>query len=78
MIGISYWNEKDGITLANDLERRFINDNLKNIFYDEVPLVYCKNNYSISIRECLESDIVEIDTLDELKALDSSYINIKY
>ena len=37
------------------------------------PLVYRKDHYSVAVRECLEEDIVEIDTFSELKAIDRSY-----
>ena len=31
--------------------------------------------YSVSVRECFAEDIVEIDTFNELKAIDKSYEN---
>ena len=43
-------------------------------FYGEqVPLKVCKDRYKVAIRECKASDIVEIDTFKELKAIDKSY-----
>ena len=34
---------------------------------------YDKKNYKIAVRECQEGDIIEIDTFNELKAIDSVY-----
>ena len=40
---------------------------------EQVPLVYRKEHYRVEIRECREEDIVEIDTFNELKAIDRTY-----
>ena len=32
-----------------------------------------KDNYKIHVRECNKGDIIEIDTFNELKAIDKSY-----
>ena len=45
----------------------------KDRFFDEVALNNYKNNYEIMIRECKQWDIVEIDTFNELKAIDNAY-----
>ena len=38
-----------------------------------VPLRIMKNNYSLEIRKCHKSDIIEIDNFIELIAADPSY-----
>ena len=45
----------------------------KEKYWEQVPLVYKKNNYKIHIKPCLEGDIVEIDSFKELKEIDSVY-----
>ena len=35
--------------------------------------MFCRDRYSVEIRECVESDIIEIDTFRELKAIDKTY-----
>lgn len=77
MVGISYWNEKDGKRLSKDISSIFSSEKGKQAYWEQVPLVYCKDNYAVEIKECQEDDIVEIDTFDELVALDSRYLNIK-
>lgn len=73
MVGISYWNEEDGCRLSRDIASVYSEPNGKDSYWEQVPLVYCKENYSVEVRECFESDIVEIDTFDELKAIDKAY-----
>ena len=39
----------------------------------QVPLVYRRDHYAVEVRPCLDEDIVEIDTFNELKAIDKTY-----
>lgn len=73
MVGISYWNEADGKKLAGDIYDVFSSPGGKERYWEQVPLVYRKDHYSVAVRECREEDIVEIDTFSELKAIDRSY-----
>lgn len=73
MAGISYWNEEDGKKLAIDIEEVYNMPGGKEKYWEQVPLAVCKKNYKVEIRPCLDSDIVEIDTFRELKAIDKSY-----
>lgn len=73
MYGISYYNEKDGKMLAKDIEYVYNMPGGKEKFWDEVALVDCKQHYKIATRECKENDIIEIDTFNELKAIDPIY-----
>lgn len=73
MVGISYWNENDGRKLLNDITEIYEMPGGKERYWEQVPLVFCKNRYQIEIRECFEEDIIEIDTLRELKAIDRAY-----
>ncbi len=73
MVGISYWNEEDGKKLAEDIYDVYSSPGGKERYWEQVPLVYRKDHYSVSVLECREEDIVEIDTFSELKAIDRSY-----
>lgn len=77
MVGISYWTAEDGRKLKEDATALFESEGGKSKYWDEVPLTYYKDNYSIQIRECVKEDIIEIDTFDELVALDPSYKDFK-
>ncbi len=73
LIGISYWNEEDGHKLSNDIKEVYEQPGGKERYWEQVPLVFCKNHYKVEIQECFDQDIVEIDTFRELKAIDKSY-----
>ena len=73
MVGISYWDAKDGAKLATDIEEVYRSPGGKERYWEQVPMVYKKENYQVHIRECQFEDITEIDTFNELKAIDSLY-----
>lgn len=73
MVGISYWNETDGHRLSQDIPEVYSAPGGKERYWDQVPLVYKKEHYSVEARECFQEDIIEIDTFRELKAIDKTY-----
>ena len=73
MVGISYWDAEAGAKLANDLEEVFRSPGGKERYWEQVAMVYKKENYKVSVRECSATDIVEIDSFNELKQIDPLY-----
>lgn len=73
MVGISFWSEADGGKLAGDLDEVYRSPGGKERYWEQVPLVYKKENYSVHVRECSFQDITEIDTFNELKQIDKLY-----
>ncbi len=73
MVGISYWTEKDGKHLSECIEKVYKMPGGKERYWDNVPLTYFIDDFDIHIRECSFDDFAEIDTYNELKALDSVY-----
>lgn len=73
MVGISYWTDEDGRKLVGDIEKTINMPGGKERYWDEVALTYHKDNYDVYVRECSQSDIVEIDTYKDLQKLDSIY-----
>lgn len=73
MVGISYWDSADGAKLASDVEEVYRSPGGKERYWEQVPLVYKKENYCVHVRECQFEDIIEIDTFNELKAIDKLY-----
>ena len=73
MIGISYWTAEDGAKLADDLNEVYQAPGGKERYWEQTALVYKKENYKISVRECKQEDIIEIDTFSELKQIDKTY-----
>ena len=74
MFGVSYWTSEDGKKLAQHIENVFNNvPGGKEKFWDQVVFDNYIDEYSVHVRECCFPDIVEIDTFNELKKLDSNY-----
>ncbi|MCQ2597753.1 MAG: winged helix-turn-helix transcriptional regulator [Treponema sp.] len=73
MIGISYWNSEDGKKLSECVKKVYEQPGGKERYWDNVPLTYCKDEFTVKVRECSFDDIVEIDTFNELKAIDNVY-----
>ncbi len=73
MVGISYYDAKDGKQLAKDIEEVFNSPGGKEKYWEQVQLDVKRNNYKIGVRECSKDDIIEIDTFNELKQIDKTY-----
>ena len=73
MFGISYWNSTDGAKLADHVKQVYEMPGGKERYWDQVALEYFIRDYDVEVRECTFDDIVEIDTYNELKALDDIY-----
>ena len=73
MVGISYWDGPDGEKLARDLKKVYEQPGGRERYWEQVPLVFCRENYQVAVRPCEDGDVTEIDTFRELKAFDRSY-----
>lgn len=73
LFGISVWNEEDGKKLAEDIRRMVEVKGNTGIYWDEVALGKL-DQYYLEVKEIGENDICEIDNLEELIRMDSSYI----
>jgi CTP:phosphocholine cytidylyltransferase-like protein len=73
MVGISYWDAEAGAQLANDLNEVYTSPGGKERYWEQTALVYKKEHYAVSVRECAFDDIVEIDSFNELKKIDPLY-----
>lgn len=73
MVGISCWSGQDGRRLSEDIRNVYDVPEGKKLYWEQVPLAFCRDNYRVEIRECRDQDIVEIDTYRELKDVDKTY-----
>lgn len=72
LYSISRWTTEDGEKLKQHLEYEFDRGN-RQIYWDDVAMFCHFEDYKLGIREMQGSDIIEIDGLDELVAIDHSY-----
>ena len=73
LYSISRWNKEDGQNLKADLEYQFEVEKNYDIYWDDVALFCSPQNYDLGIREMNLDDVIEIDTIDELRLVDKSY-----
>jgi len=73
MFGISFWNQTDGAKLAEHIKQVYQMPGGKERYWDQVALEYFIKDYAVEVRECTFDDIIEIDTLNELRNLDENY-----
>lgn len=72
--GISYWTPEDSAKLRRDFRQVYEQEpGGRDYFWEFIPLVLRKEDYSVEIRPCEKSDIMEIDNYFELAQLDPSY-----
>lgn len=73
MFGISYWTREDAEKMEYDIEKVYKSPGGKERYWDEVALRECIKNYQVWVRPVEKGDIIEIDTYNELKQIDSIY-----
>lgn len=73
LYSISRWNAEDGERLRRHLEIEFEQKQNRQIYWDDVAMFCHPEEYCLGIREMQQGDIVEIDSLEELAAMDASY-----
>ena len=72
LYSISRWTEEDGKRLRKDLEYEFESGN-RQIYWDDVAMFCHFQSYKLGIFEMKSTDVIEIDSINELVAIDSSY-----
>lgn len=73
LFSISRWSAKDGAKLKHHLETEFEEKRNRQIYWDDVAMFCYPEEYELGIREMKSDDIVEIDNISELIAIDGSY-----
>lgn len=75
LFGVSRWTADDGKKLKRHLEMEFEEKRNYQIYWDDIAMFCHASEYRLGIREVRFGDIIEVDSLDELIALDESYGN---
>lgn len=77
LYSISRWSAPDGRRLRKHLELEFEEKKNRQIYWDDVALFCHPEEYRLGIRPMMRSDVVEIDSLEELAAVDPSYAQMR-
>ena len=73
LYSISRWSAEDGRRLRGHLELEFEVNKNRQIYWDDVALFCHPEEYRLGIRPMQKSDIIEIDSLEELAEADETY-----
>ena len=71
MLGLSYWTAADGARLARCANALYAEEQYRQLYWDEIILKYHPHECDVYIRECTREDVWEIDTVEELRALEA-------
>ncbi len=75
LFSVSRWNAEDGKKLKRHLEIEFEQKLNRQIYWDDVAMFCYPQEYRLGIFKMNREDIIEIDNLEELIAMDPSYAN---
>lgn len=73
LYSISRWTKADGAKLKKHLELEFEIKKNRQIYWDDVVMFCHFEDYELGILPMEKTDVIEIDDISELVALDSSY-----
>lgn len=74
LYSISRWTKEDGQKLRHHLEKEFVENEKRQIYWDDVAMFCYPEDYQLGIMEMNRGDIVEIDNIEELAKVDTSYL----
>ncbi|SCH96230.1 bifunctional N-acetylglucosamine-1-phosphate uridyltransferase/glucosamine-1-phosphate acetyltransferase [uncultured Clostridium sp.] len=73
LYSISRWTDADGKQLKKHLEIEFEEKKNRQIYWDDVAMFCYPQEYKLGIRPMNAGDLIEVDNLEELIALDNRY-----
>lgn len=77
LYGVSRWTAEDGKKLKYHLEVEFVQKENRQIYWDDVAMFCYPDEYKLGVYPMNKGDVIEVDSLNELIALDSSYQKYK-
>ena len=75
LYSISRWTKEDGEKLKAHLELEFEQKKNRQIYWDDVVMFCHPDEYQLGIWEMKKNDVIEIDSIKELAAVDNGYNN---
>ena len=73
LFSVSRWSREDAEKIKHFLETDFKEEKNKNLYWDDVVMFCHPEEFDLRVYEMQSEDIVEIDNVEELKKVDSSY-----
>lgn len=73
LYSVSRWTKEDGRKLKKHLEKEFIENKNTQVYWDDVAMFIYPEEYQLGIFKMQPGDMIEIDSIEELAAMDDSY-----
>lgn len=73
LYSISRWTSSDGKKLKKYLEIEFEENHNTQIYWDDIPMFCYPQEFKLGITKMNKEDVVEIDSIEELEQVDTSY-----
>ena len=73
LYSISRWSKEDGQKLKKYLETEFVEKKNDQIYWDDVVMFCYPEDFNLGIIPMKKNAVVEIDTIEELVNIDTSY-----
>lgn len=70
---VSFWSKEDGDRLRRQLKEEYIEKRNTDIYWDDVALFCHPEDYHLGIRPIAPESLQEIDSVEELRAIDPTY-----
>ncbi|MDO4431826.1 MAG: NTP transferase domain-containing protein [Aerococcaceae bacterium] len=78
LFSVSRWTKEDGQRLKRHLEEVFEHQQKTDIYWDDVALFCYPESYQLGIYPMKKGAIIELDSLEELKAYDTYYEEVSH
>ena len=78
LYSISRWSKRDAKVLKEALEIEFKQKKNTKIYWDDIVMFLYFDRFDLAVYEMQSGEVIEIDSLEELKAIDSYYLNRGY
>lgn len=76
LYSISRWNRNDAMKLRKYVELEFEKNKRRDIYWDDIPMFIHFTDFKLGIRVIDTNDLVEIDSLEELRKIDMKYMRV--
>lgn len=73
---VSFWTKNDAAKLKKHLEEEFLVNRDQSIYWDDIVIFLHPEDYDLKIKKIASRDLIEIDSLSDLAAVDRSYERI--
>ncbi len=73
LFSVSRWSKEDSKKLKKLLELEFEQKKNTNIYWDDIAMFCHPEDFKLGVYKMEKEDVIELDSIDELKEIDSSY-----